>query len=185
MESKSKYTTERKMLESVEQEMEALKKIVENVFVLDDINKNTHRRNYVDARMIYSKILKDRGHSFLSIGKSLGKNHATIIHHVVKIEYIMKHDSELRDKYQRARSEFLCEREVFYKNPSQRDMINQINSLHNQLDEYISERERVLLLEHNYKRLRGIISLLMEKLPEGKERLAESKIRRMLNLEIM
>lgn len=175
----------RKMLESVEEEMSALKKIVEDVFALDDLHRNTHRRVYVDARMVYSKILKDRGHSFLSIGKSLNKNHATIIHHVVKIDHIMKHDSELRSKYQKARSEFLCEREAFYSNPTQRDMINQINMLTNQLDEYINERELVLLQAHNYKRLRGIISLLMEKLPEGKERLAESKIRRMLNLEIM
>lgn len=175
----------RKTLESIEQEMTALKKIIEDVFGIEDMMNNTKQRKYVDARMVYSKILKDRGHTFVAIGASLDKDHATIIHHVVKFDYIAKFDSELRDKYLRARSEFLCERDVFYKNPSQRDMINQINSLNEQLDGYINERERVLLQEHNYKRLRGIINLLMEKLPEGKEKLAERKIRRMLNLEIM
>jgi hypothetical protein len=174
-----------KKLETIEQEMECLKKIIEDIFGLDDMMSNSRERKYIDARMIYSKILKDRGHTLTSIGRSLNKDHATILHHVVRSEYLIKQEEPLHRKYLSARAEFLCDREVFYKNPSQRDMINRINSLTNQLEVYINERERVLIQENNYKRLRGIIKLLSEKLPEGKESLAEKKIKRMLNLEIM
>lgn len=165
--------------------MISLKSIIEDVFGIEDMVSSSRQRKYIDARMVYCKILKDRGHTFVAIGKSLGKDHATVIHHVVKSEYLLKAERDLHDKYLRARAEFLCDREVFYKNPTQRDMINRINSLTNQLETYIVERERVLMKEDNFRRLMGIIDLLSEKLPKGKELLAERKIRRMLNLEIM
>ena len=49
-----------------------LRNIIDNVFSIN-IMKNSRTRNIVDARLIYAKILRDRGHTFSAIGRSLKK----------------------------------------------------------------------------------------------------------------
>lgn len=169
------------LIESVEAEMQALKKIVECEFGLLDLFKLTRKREYIDARMIYSKILRDRGHSLSSIGRSMNKDHATIINYVTKADYLIKQEAKLRERYTTCRSYFLQNREPVFKNPTQRDLINKITSLTNQLEQYITEREKVIYWEKQYKRLYNIINLLNERVGEGKERAAERKIRNVLN----
>lgn len=45
------------------------------------LSKNTREREYVEARALYFKICRDfTQHSFADIGKTLSKNHATVLH---------------------------------------------------------------------------------------------------------
>lgn len=78
---------------------ERLKDIVNQVFDVDVMGK-TRKREVVEARMVYSRILRDSEYMTLSkIAKSLNKNHATIIHYNKNFEYFIKPDEKLWHKY--------------------------------------------------------------------------------------
>jgi hypothetical protein len=58
-----------------------LKKVVKEVTGVD-VTQKSRKREVVEARAVYYKILKeiDKKKSLESIGESVGKNHATVIH---------------------------------------------------------------------------------------------------------
>ena len=84
MESKSKLSTENN---DVVKEKDSLKDIVEAVF-RTDIMSSRRYQSIVEARMVFAKILVDRGHSLSSIGKYINKNHATIIYYNKHLTYL-------------------------------------------------------------------------------------------------
>ena len=58
----------------------ALKRIVDCEFSINLNHKKTRSRYVSQGIRVFSKILYDKGVSKTSIAKSLGKNHATILH---------------------------------------------------------------------------------------------------------
>ena len=78
--------------------MKELIKIVNEVFLVD-LTLNNRKRETVDARKVYSKILRDKGYGYKFIGETINKDHATIIHYIKNIEHLLSYDSILRDKY--------------------------------------------------------------------------------------
>ncbi len=60
-------------------EMSLLKNIIKGLFDID-IDRSVRKREIVDCRLIYSKILRDRGYTSVSIGKSISKDHSTKEH---------------------------------------------------------------------------------------------------------
>ena len=69
-----------------------------------DIQNKTRRRNYVDARRIYFKVLKELNpvRSLNSIGKSLNRSkfdHATVLHHLKEIDHFLSIEKDLEVKY--------------------------------------------------------------------------------------
>lgn len=79
-------------------EVEKLKKIVNEIFSVD-IESKSRKRDLVDARKVYAKILREAGYRYEKIAKSINKDHSTIIHYVENIENIMSYDKDLMDKY--------------------------------------------------------------------------------------
>lgn len=78
---------------------ERLKDIVNRVFEVDIMEK-TRRREVVEARMVYTRILRDSEFMTVSkIAKSLNKNHATILHYLKNFKYFIKPDERLWDMY--------------------------------------------------------------------------------------
>ena len=83
----------------MKQREDRLKDIVNQVFKLDIMEKN-RRNEVVEARMVYSQILRDSEFMTLSnIAKSIDKNHATIIDYIKNFNYIIKPDERLWDMY--------------------------------------------------------------------------------------
>lgn len=65
-----------------------------------DINKNTRNRYYINGRAIYYHILRDElGMSYSSIGITLGKDHATVMHSLRDFDFHVEHDHALRVLY--------------------------------------------------------------------------------------
>ncbi len=69
-----------------------------------DIQNKTRRRNYVDGRRIYFKILKELNpvRSLNSIGKSLDRikfDHATVLHHLKEINHFLVTEKDLSIKF--------------------------------------------------------------------------------------
>ena len=69
-----------------------------------DIQNKTRRRNYVDGRRIYFKILKELNpvRSLNSIAISLDRikfDHATVLHHLKEIDYFLGIEKDLALKF--------------------------------------------------------------------------------------
>jgi len=69
-----------------------------------DIKNKTRRRNYVEGRRIYFKVLKELEplRSLSSMGNSLKTvkfDHATVLHHIREINNFLSYDKELSKSY--------------------------------------------------------------------------------------
>jgi hypothetical protein len=64
-----------------------------------DTNKVTRVREYVQARAMYYHFARKSGATLTAIGKSNGKDHATIIHGLKKFEEYHNYDDVFRKQY--------------------------------------------------------------------------------------
>lgn len=130
--------------------MDSLKNIINLVFFVD-IEDLARKRQIVDARRAYAKILKDAGFSYESIGKTINKNHATIIHYVKSVDSLLKYDSIFEKKFISAKKNFLEENKHLMLN-SKEDIYAIAISLENRLNELISKRKKIDSLLDEYEK---------------------------------
>jgi hypothetical protein len=64
-----------------------------------DIDDESRKRALVEARYIYSKILKDEGWSLVGIAKTIHKHHTSVIHYLEQCDYLLLNMPDLRDRY--------------------------------------------------------------------------------------
>jgi len=77
-----------------------------------DIKKKSRKREYVYARACYYKLLRDKtACSLTSIGETLNKNHATVLHALREWEYMIKFDSRLEKLYLILEAQYMAEME--------------------------------------------------------------------------
>jgi hypothetical protein len=126
------------------EEAEVLISIVNSVFSVDIYEKN-RRRDIVDARQIYSKILREKGYGYEAIGSSIKKTHGTIIHYMKNIDSILTYDKNLRDMYMQCKVLFHKDREsISDELKKDVDMYMTIVRLRGELQESISNKKKVL-----------------------------------------
>jgi hypothetical protein len=131
-------------MQSRQEEIDELKRIVNDIFLVDLEVKN-RKRNVVDARKVYSKILRDNGYSYDLIGETLGKDHATIIHYVRNIEYILSYDKMLKDKYVACKNVFIKTRKSIKEQIKKDvDIYVTVVRLSSELQDAISNKKKVL-----------------------------------------
>ena len=161
-------------------EMQQLADIVKSVFD-EDVKDKIQRREIVDARMVFSKILRERGYTYASIGRFLKKDHSTIINYMRNVYSLLTQVNGLMAKYIICRDLFLIDKEVLYINKEEKDNKLSIISLNNQIEKLILERENVTRLETKYKRIEDILSIIDKKTPNGKEKFILKKVNLMFN----
>jgi hypothetical protein len=123
--------------------MDSLKKIINDIFFVD-INKRTRKRELVDARRAYSKILRDVGFSYQHIGDSIGKDHATVIHYIKTIDPLLKYDPVFQKKFLLTKKQFKLEnKELILR--SNLDIYTTASNLRDKLDEVILEKKQILI----------------------------------------
>jgi hypothetical protein len=166
--------------EKVKSEMQDLKKIVEGVFEVSLMDKK-RLMTLVDARMVFSKILRDRGHTFVSIAKFLKKDHTTIMNYMDKVVYLLKQDDRLFENYMICKDSFLENRDEVIDEIKDKDLHMKIARVNIQLDKLISERNQVFEMDRKNKRFKYIIELLNKRVPAGREAHIENKIMQLLN----
>ena len=81
-----------------EEKINYLKQIVSNEFQVD-VSSLRRTRVHVDARLVYSYILRNRGLGLSKIGKSINKNHATVLYLLNNAPSYLKQDPDLKTKY--------------------------------------------------------------------------------------
>jgi len=94
-----------KAAEEKEKMIASLKAIINEELGVS-VSTKRRKRELVDARMIYTKILTDMGFSRTMIGLSIGKDHATIVHYVANMYIFFNQDSVLLEKFRRCRDSF-------------------------------------------------------------------------------
>lgn len=163
-----------------QQEMDSLKDIIKNLLRLD-INKKERSRELVDARYIYAKILKDRGHTLTGIGKSIKKDHTTVLHYTRQMEIMLKQDSNLAEKYVMCKEMFYTDKPYFSKEYKEFELISKIIKLTSENESLILERKNILEMKDKFKRISRIIDVIERRTPVGLERTIEDKIIKMFN----
>jgi hypothetical protein len=171
-------------MRQIEPEMIQLKVIVNKKFGLD-LNTNTRKRDYVNARLVYAKILRERGYTHESIARSLNRDHATIIYYVRCASNIFMQDRFLEKKYFECKALFLGEIQPIETQNSEGNLSEQLDVLKEKVYGLTAEN-KMLSREldekvKKTKRINKIINLIEERTHYGKEELVEKKIREMFN----
>lgn len=139
-------------------EMNELKGIVNTIFDVD-ITNTKRKKNNVEARMVFAKILHDRGATLVSIARFLDKNHCSIINYMNNFDVYFS-EQQLKKKY------VVCREAFFQKRP---------------VDKLYIEKDKLSAIESKYKRFKNILDIMNERTPYGKEDVLEKKIISFLN----
>ena len=160
--------------------MEKLKDIVSKVFDTD-INIKTRKRNNVEARMIFSKILREDGNTFESIGKAINKDHSTIVYYVNQASVLIKQSIELSDKYLECKNCYIDNLDVVLPQMKYDEIKNEVLELKLLINQLTIERNEIIKVQEKYNRIKKIINLVAERTHVGKEEFIERKINQMFN----
>ena len=103
------YVIPKPYAENKKTSIDNIKKIIQEESGLKDILKDTRKRNYVDARRIFYHIL--RNYHYLSLDKigkiSRNRNHATVLHGLRNVEFLMKVDPSISNLFNRVSNRVL------------------------------------------------------------------------------
>lgn len=92
--------------------MDIYRDIIERFYNIKLDNKSRERK-YVYARAIYYYVCrKYSNYNLAQIGKSLNKNHATVLHGIRELPHILKFDKKLKQDFF-----FICELCNFHNKP--------------------------------------------------------------------
>lgn len=160
-------------------EMDSLREIVEEVFEVNIMDKR-RVRNVVDARMVFAKILRDRGYSYPSIAEYMHKDHSTVLYYVGELFNVMKNNINIASIFKICLEEFMKDREEIVTKED-RVFLKEINVLREQVNGLLLEHNKVKALQRKYERLDEIITMLDQRVEAGKENLIKRKINEMLN----
>jgi hypothetical protein len=160
--------------------MEKLKEIVSKVFDTD-INIKTRKRNNVEARMMFSKILREDGNTFESIGKAINKDHSTIVYYVNQASVLIKQSIELSDKYLECKNCYIDNLDVVLPQMKYDELKDEVVELKFLVNKLASERNEIIKVQEKYNRIKKIINLVAERTHVGKEEFIERKINQMFN----
>lgn len=149
-----------------------------------DINSRCRERRFVNARMTFAWMMKKRGYSLSSIGRMMGRNHATIIHYLKNVEWYVKTDFEFKETFDLVYQDCYLDdtnvhllgeedlkKEVFSLRKELKDVYSQIESLKN--DQLQSKRDD--------ERFEDIIQTIKVRTHPGKEELVLNKLNLMYN----
>jgi len=173
MESKLKSIKEKNMNSTYE--MDVLRTIVSEAFKVE-IVKKTNKREAVNARKIFSKILSDRGYTRSEIGRYLKKDHSSIVHYMYDVDDMIKYTDGMAEKYIHCKNTFgnVVTETIDEENKN-------IVSLKVRIDELLLDRERLNKKIEKYERIKNIIDMIDYRTPIGKEFLVYKKINLMFN----
>ena len=160
--------------------MEKLKEIVSQVFETN-INIKTRKRNNVEARMVFSKILREDGNTFESIGNAINKDHSTIVYYVNQASVLIKQSIELSDKYLECKNCYIDNLDVVLPQMKYDEIKNEVLELKLLINQLTIERNEIIKVQEKYNRIKKIINLVAERTHVGKEEFIERKINQMFN----
>ena len=172
-----------------ELEVQELKDIIKQKLKVD-VMERKRSRHIVDARMIYCKILRDRGYTVSFISASLKKDHTTIVYYMSVIDDIMTQLPLMSDNYVSCRDAFMEGKEpiVMQRHSVLKSRIEKLEEklrkaelLQYKINSLEEKLKKTEIIKKKESRLKDIIELVDLRTPPGYERLVERKINEMFN----
>ena len=164
---------------SIELESEQLKEIIKRKLKINVMDRK-RSRDFVDSRMIYTKILRDRGYTVTAISSSIRRDHTTIVYYMSIVDNIFYQFPIIKDKYITCNEEFMKDRGPL-KTSKDSYVMRRLESLENQVEKLEAMREYVESNKTKYRRLQNIIELIDSRTKMGEEKLIERRINEMFN----
>ena len=166
-------------MNTISKEFEVLHTAVESILNTELITTCRNREN-VNARMIFAKILLDKGYTTTAIGEYLGKSHCTIVHYKQRFDGYIMSDRRLRNSYENAKAVYYGNFDPVY-GMSNSELKEEVFSLRKKVTELENKvqnvREKYVWRENFY----GIQELLYQKCPQGQEERVERALNTYLN----
>lgn len=160
-------------------EMNSLKEIISNATGTDIMNKGRYR-NIVDARIVFSKIIRERGYTYSSIARYLNKDHSTIIHYICECNSLIQTDNKMMETYIMCRNKFLEDKNALLTY-TDKDAVKEMVVLKMDIEKLIAKNNKLKDIQNKYKRLTEIINLIDKRTPEGQEHVIKQELIRMFN----
>ena len=167
------------MDKALKREFDSLRTAIEKILNVELVTKSNYRKN-VNARMIFSKILLDKGHTSVSIGRYLQRSHCTVIYYRGRFDGYIMTDSVLKEQYEHAKAAHYGNFDPVYDmNKSQ--LKREIFDLRSQLSKK-DEEMHSLKKKYSWRSdFNGIQEMLYQKVPRGREQDVERAINTYLN----
>lgn len=109
-----------------------------------DIKTPCRKRETVNGRMIYYKILNELKFGCSAIGKSLGKNHATVLHGLKQFGDLWVTEKQLREEYYLIKEMFFNESNLdAHESYSRKELFKSVKYLENENKSLTLEVERL------------------------------------------
>lgn len=165
--------------EFTDTEMNSLKEIISSTTGTDIMNKNRYR-NIVDARIVFSKIIRERGYTYSSIARYLSKDHSTIIHYICECNHLIETNDKIMETYINCRNLFLKDKNALLTY-TDKDAVKEMVILKMDIEKLIVKNNKLKDIQNKYKRLSEIINLIDKRTPKGKEHEIKQELIRMFN----
>ena len=140
------------------------------------VHSNNRKRENVEARVILSKILREKDIKLGRIGLYLNKHHSTIIHLLKVADDLMVTDENFKKKYIASSNLVNRGEDIDYTEEETLGYKDQITSLKCIINELNLERKYTIQVN---KRFEHIIELLEINIPQGHEKIIEIHIKNM------
>jgi hypothetical protein len=127
-----------------------IKEAVEEATMTDILNNKRTGPN-VEARMIFTSMVRDKGYTYKKIQAVLNKDHSTLMYYNETIKDVMKFDRKLQRKYLACKEALL-----------QKEYINKLDSKEFAKQELLLEKERSSILEEENKYLVREMEILIK-----------------------
>jgi len=161
-----------------------LRRTIEYVLGVNVTLNKSRKRNVVNARVIFSQILKERGYSSVCIGKALDKNHATVLHYFKSFTWNVEQDEDLKIGYEEVKYEFEQDYDPLYglNYPLLKKEIYTLRNKNKELYSQIIDTKNLLSKEKRKdSRLEDIMYLIRERTVNGSEEQILRKLKTFYN----
>ena len=169
-------------MNGVIKEMQSLKDIIDRVFNVD-MAMATRKRDYVYSKMVFSKIMRDRGCRLEVIGSFIKRDHATIVYYTKIIDSLFNQDGILLSRYLECKNCFYENRQPGVYLTTEKNLQDKLAKLQKDYDNLLAEKQRLVDGKQKVDRLENIIKIINFNTPYGQEEEVEKKIIRMFNLK--
>jgi len=167
-----------------EEQFSHLRTIVKTLLGVDVRKDRSRVQHNVNAKMIYATILGEAGYGCSVIAKSMLMNHASILHYFKNFKWYVKTDVQLRNNYERIKSEFNKNYDPIYY-ASENELKKELISLRIRNKELSSETEKLSLrlkeFQEKDKRLQDLFKVIQERTRVGTEDVILHKLNQFYN----
>ena len=152
-----------------------------NSFFGFSLSDKSRKKEIVEARMMYAKIMKRHTKlSLKAIGRAISKDHATIIHYLNNFSWFKKTDLAFSSKFDLL-TEMYDEFRGSWIDDVKYEDDRKVFFLEKTVERLSEQKETYEKYVKRIERIDSIIQLIEQRTPRGEEEYVEGKINRMFN----